>query len=671
MGEVYKAIDTRLDRTVALKVLPTHSIPTDDARRRFEREARAVSQLSHPHICALFDVGREGETDFLVMELVDGETLQSRLGLGPLPLADVLRYGAQIADALDRAHRSGIAHRDLKPGNVMVTKSGVKLLDFGLARAIAPVFPGGGASELKTATAHEPVTHEGAIVGTLQYMAPEQVEGKAADARSDVFALGCVLYEMATGRRAFEGSSAAAVASSILRADIAPLTTLRADAPPALGDVVRNCMIKDPDERWQSAHDVKLVLEGLKAGAPASHRPRRGESRSVAGVGRRRCGDGCGGGDAAARAAAGQPSSPSASRSRPRGTRFAGWSEATTFALSPDGGTLAFVATDAKGRRVYLRGLSSLEAKPLEGTEGVQSAFWSPDGKAIAFFTENKLKRLDLGSGAPVPICDVRPGAGLTGTWGADGQILFSSIEGDGIFRVQSEGGAPEKLQERDAATGVQRVKWPSFLPDGKRYLYLIRTADRSLPHHARRARPARARGARSRFLRALRGAGLPGFRTRGHAPGATLRRGSRAGVGRADRRRGASGLVLDRGLGLFRRLAERRPRLCLGLPTGRASRGSTAPATSSPSRAPPRCSGFASRPTAGARSSTARTRVPGPSTSGRSTSFAASRRVSPPTPTPSPSACCCPTAGSSTRSRARRRRSSSASTSRPARLAS
>jgi Tol biopolymer transport system component len=481
MGEVYKARDTRLDRSVALKVLPTDSIPTEDARRRFEREAKAVSQLSHPHICTLFDVGREGGIDFLVMELVDGETLQSRLGLGALPLTDVLRYGVEIADALDRAHRSGIAHRDLKPGNVMVTKSGVKLLDFGLARAIAPAFPGGAAAELKTATAYAPVTHEGAIVGTLQYMAPEQLEGKAADARSDVFALGCVLHEMTTGKRAFEGSSAAAVASSILRVDAAPLASLRVDAPPALGDVVRNCLIKDPDERWQSAHDVKLVLEGLKAKAPAAPSGRVGSSRTlwlawaVAAVAA---------GVAAATLLRTQPA-PEPFRSvrfqipPPVGSKFAGWAEATTFALSPDGATLAFVATDAKGRRVYLRDLSSLEAKPLEGTEGAQSAFWSPDGKAIAFFADSKLKRIELGSGAPVPICDVRPGVGITGTWGAGGQILFASIEGEAIFRVKSEGGAPEKVCEPDIAAGVLKVRWPSFLPDGTRYLYLIRKADR------------------------------------------------------------------------------------------------------------------------------------------------------------------------------------------------
>jgi eukaryotic-like serine/threonine-protein kinase len=484
MGEVYRAKDTRLGRTVALKVLPTDTIPSSEARLRFEREARAISQLSHPHICTLFDVGREGGTDFLVMELVEGETLQARLAQGPLPLAEVLRSGAEIAGALDRAHRIGIVHRDLKPGNVMATKTGVKLLDFGLARAVAPALPASSRSELKTATAPAPVTNEGAIVGTLQYMAPEQLEGKPADARSDIFALGCVLYEMAAGRRAFEGGSAAAVASEILRGEAPPLVSLRADCPPALEQIVRACLAKDPDERWQSAHDVKLQLENLRAVGLV--RPEEGRATrrhapwipwAVATL-------------AAGVAIAALLRTPPALSTQtrpvrfevppPDGHTFAGWTEATIFSLSPDGSTLAFVVNEGKTQRLYLRPLSSLEAKPVDGTEGALSAFWSPDGKSLAFFAERKLKRLDLGSGAPVPICDVRPGAGITGTWGADGQILFASIEGEAIFRVSSAGGEPEKVRERQPEAGVQRVCWPSFLPDGRRYLYLVRRPDRS-----------------------------------------------------------------------------------------------------------------------------------------------------------------------------------------------
>jgi serine/threonine protein kinase len=479
MGEVYKATDTRLGRTVALKVLPTDTIPSEDVRKRFEREARAISQLSHPHICTLFDVGQAEGTDFLVMELVEGETLRARLAHGPLPLADVLRSGAEIADALDQAHRQGIVHRDLKPGNVMLTKAGIKLLDFGLARTVAPAFPAWGRSEVKTATAPTGVTTEGTVLGTLQYMAPEQVEGKPADARTDVFALGCVLHEMATGRRAFGGKSAAAVASEILHGEAPPLTTLRADCPPALEQIVRACLAKDPDERWQSAHDVKLQLATLPATSKGRVAPRHAPwiPWAVAALAT---------GLAAAALLRTAPPLPESSRPvrfqvpPPEGHSFAGWTEATTFSLSPDGNTLAFVATDTKVRRLYLRPLSSLEAKPLEGTEGALSAFWSPDGKSLGFFADRKLKRLDLDSGAPVPICSVRPGAGITGTWGADGQILFASVEGEAIFRVKSAGGEPERVRERQPEAGVQRVCWPSFLPDGRRYLYLVRKRDRS-----------------------------------------------------------------------------------------------------------------------------------------------------------------------------------------------
>ncbi len=287
MGEVYKARDTRLDRTVAVKVLPTRAIPTEAERQRFVREARAISQLQHPHICALFDVGREGDTDFLVMELVDGESLQARLARGPLPVQDVLRHGAEIASALDRAHKNGIAHRDLKPGNVMLTKSGIKLIDFGLARSIAATVPASG-SEAATATAHAALTGEGAVVGTPQYMAPEQLEGKPADARTDVFALGGVLHEMVAGKPAFSGVSAATLASEILRTEAPPLTTLRAECPPALERVVRACLVKDPDERLQSAHDVKLLLEGLTDVPHASPAARtRLPARDVAAVGHR------------------------------------------------------------------------------------------------------------------------------------------------------------------------------------------------------------------------------------------------------------------------------------------------------------------------------------------------------------------------------------------------
>ena len=483
MGEVYKAKDTRLGREVAVKVLPTHTIASAEVRQRFEREAKAISQLAHPNICTLFDVGQENGTDYIVMELLAGSTLQERLAKGPLSLEQVVQHGAAIADALDRAHRHGIVHRDLKPGNVMLTKSGVKLLDFGLARTVAPTSPGGAFSEGKTHTAQAAMTAEGTILGTLHYMAPEQLEGKPADVRTDIFALGALLYEMATGTQAFGGASAAAVASEILRAEPRPLLALRPDCPPALERLVLVCLAKDAGERWQSAHDVKLQLQALPEAPPkpgaaeTTTRHRRFLPWATAAAA-----------TAVAVAALLRPTPPPAGTARairfsvapPEGTAFAGWTEATTFALSPDGSTLAFVATGAKGRQLYLRPLSSLEATPLEGTEGALSAFWSPDGKSLGFFADRKLKRLDFGSGSPVPICDVRPGAGITGTWGRDGQILFASVEGEAVYRISTAGGEPVRERERQPQADINRVCWPSFLPDGRRYLYLTRRADQS-----------------------------------------------------------------------------------------------------------------------------------------------------------------------------------------------
>src|SRR5512135_3056956 len=283
MGEVYRARDTRLDRTVAVKVLPAHLTTNEELRQRLEREAKAISQLSHPHICALYDVGREGDRDFLVMEYLEGETLAARLGKGPLPSEQLLRYGIEIADALDKAHRQGIVHRDLKPGNVMLTKTGVKLLDFGLAK-----FQAGArektiseVSRLATqAQASQPLTERGTVLGTFQYMAPEQLEGKDADGRSDIFAFGAVLYEMATGKKAFTGSSQASLIGSILRDDPTAISEISPMTPPALNRVVKTCLAKDPEDRFQTAHDVKLQLQwiaegGSQAGLPAPIAARR------------------------------------------------------------------------------------------------------------------------------------------------------------------------------------------------------------------------------------------------------------------------------------------------------------------------------------------------------------------------------------------------------------
>src|SRR5512142_3134939 len=290
MGEVYKARDTRLDRTVAIKVLPAHLSSSMDVRQRFEREAKTISQFSHPHICALYDVGREGETDYLVMEFLEGESLADRLGRGALPGEQVLRYGIEIADALDKAHRQGIVHRDLKPGNVMLTKTGVKLLDFGLAKplATAGARPVSGASMMATeAQASQPLTERGTILGTFQYMSPEQLEGGEADSRSDIFAFGAVLYEMATGRKAFTGKSQASLISSIMREEPPSISESAPMVPPALNRVVRTCLAKDPEDRFQTAHDAKLQLQwvqegGSQAGLPAPVVARRKNREKLA-----------------------------------------------------------------------------------------------------------------------------------------------------------------------------------------------------------------------------------------------------------------------------------------------------------------------------------------------------------------------------------------------------
>ena len=482
MGEVYKARDTRLDRSVAVKVLPSHQSPSPEARQRFEQEARTISRLSHPHICALFDVGRQDETDFLVMELLEGETLQDRLRKGPLPLDQTLRSGVEIADALDKAHRQGVVHRDLKPGNVMLTKSGVKLLDFGLAKAITPLLRGADAGELETAPSPRDLTQEGMLLGTLPYMAPEQIEGKAIDTRTDLFALGAVLYEMATGQRAFAGSTQAALASAILAGEPKAMSSLQPTTPPALDQLVRTCLAKDPERRWQAARDVGLQLAAMTEGGPlapptvaappASSLQRRLAPWAVAAI--------------AVAIALGALLRPgNSSRAMPRTVRFSvppppgrtflGTVDTVPLALSPDGSQLAFVARDPTGvTRLWLRPLSAMEARPLEGTEGARSSFWSPDGRSLAFFAGGKLKRLDLPGGPALPLCDVRPGGGLHGTWGRDGQILFASVEGEAIYRVSTAGGAPVVAVKADDA----QVNWPSFLPDGQRFLYLARLRD-------------------------------------------------------------------------------------------------------------------------------------------------------------------------------------------------
>ena len=480
MGEVYRARDSRLGRDVAIKVLPQHLNENPEVHARFEREARTISSLNHPHICTLHDVGREGETDFLVMELIEGETLADRLERGPLPLAEALRLGIQIADALDRAHRAGIIHRDFKPGNVMLTRSGAKLMDFGLARPTGMSGTGGGsgvsiAGLTQSPTRAAPLTAEGTIVGTFLYMAPEQLEGRETDVRSDLWALGCVLYEMLTGRRAFEGKSQASLIGSIMHAEPAPIPTLAPLTPPQLESLVRACLTKDPEERIQTAHDVKLQLGWIAqsssqssgvAAAPAVRRVVKRETVAwaVAAV-------------AIAIAAPGyflwRPPNDGALGGEP--LRFVIPTPPAVVTMdmpriSPDGRAITFAALDTLNRTmVWVRPLSSLTANPIPGTEGARSPFWSPDGKFLGFIANGKLKKIMIHGGPATVICDAPTGS--DGTWGKNGDILFDGGGLDPIWRVRASGGVATTAMRGDS---TNQVGWPAFLPDGRHYFYTV-----------------------------------------------------------------------------------------------------------------------------------------------------------------------------------------------------
>jgi Tol biopolymer transport system component len=480
MGEVYRARDTRLGRDVAVKVLPGHRSSSAEVRSRFEREARTVSSLNHPHICTLHDVGREGDTDYLVMELIEGETLGTRLARGALPIAEVLKLGAQIADALDRAHRAGVVHRDLKPGNVMLTKSGAKLMDFGLARVTGLAGPPGSgvsaAALTQSPTMAQPLTAEGTIVGTFQYMAPEQLEGKEADARSDLWALGCVLYEMATGRRAFAGASQASLIGAIMNVEPAPISQNAPLTPPALDRVIHACLAKDPDERIQTAHDVKLQLqwvagEGSQAGVavPLAARSRPGRERIAWGV-------------AAVFAALAVlaifpwPGRRETLRpihvSVPPPENVIIDDELLHTTVSPDGGAIVFVGTDTSGQsQLWVRDLDATEARPLPGTEGAILPFWSPDSRTIGFFAAGKLRKIEAAGRNVQILCEAPDGRGAA--WSRRGVILFAPSSAGPLYRVAEAGGRPTQALALDTARAEGAQRFPSFLPDGRRFFYV------------------------------------------------------------------------------------------------------------------------------------------------------------------------------------------------------
>ena len=456
MGEVWKARDTRLDRSVAIKILPPEFAKDSQLKLRFEREARTISQLEHPHICRLYDVG----DDYLVMELLDGETLSDRIARGRMPIEDVLRYGIEIAEALDQAHRHGVVHRDLKPGNIMVTRSGAKLLDFGLARTAPVATPHDGTTIARS------ITQEGTILGTFQYMAPEQLEGANVDHRADLFALGAVLYEMATGRRAFHGSTKTSLIAAIVASQPAPLSQVQPLAPVSLEHVIQRCLAKDPAERWQSARDVAEELKWVRAGAGqttlrAPRRTREILAWTIAALALL----------AVAAIAVDSVRRPGkrvvSSIVAPNNTAFD--FETSTAVLSPDASAVAFLAAPPRSRpSIWVRKLTSGAAERLPGTEGAMFPFWSPDGRWIAFFADGFLKRTDATGG---PIERVTPASsGRGGAWNSRGEIVFSPSTGDALYLVSAAGGKTRPVTNLDRDTSH---RFPVFLPDDVHFLFL------------------------------------------------------------------------------------------------------------------------------------------------------------------------------------------------------
>lgn len=461
MGEVYEATDTRLDRTVAIKVLPEHVAESPERKERFELEAKAISQLNHAHICTLYDVGNEGGVDFLVMEYLEGETLADRLRKTTLSVDEALEFGIEIASGLDAAHRAGIVHRDLKPANIMLTRSGVKLLDFGLAKQldVEPV-------AAEAPTKQQGLTREHAIIGTLPYMAPEQLDGKQADERTDLFAFGSLLYEMVTGKRAFAGTEPATVMAAIIKSDPEPT------GEAGLERVLHHCFEKDPEQRWQSAWDIAIQLKAIHQSREVALDTRSAGWRRPAWI-------------AAAVIAAGvvglvvgvlgtdtedARQTYRLSVLAPEGTTFGGGYVGTqTPVLSPDGRRIAIIATNAAGSQLlWVRSLDDAEARALPGTDGAYYPFWSPDGTVVGYFASGQLKKIQLAGGPPVSLAQAPQSRG--GTFGSNGElILFSPNIAGPLYRIPAVGGAPEPVTRLDPERLEVSHRLPSFLPDGKR----------------------------------------------------------------------------------------------------------------------------------------------------------------------------------------------------------
>jgi hypothetical protein len=476
MGEVWRAVDTRLDRAVAVKLLPPDFAQNANLKSRFEREAKSISQLHHPHICTLFDVGHEQGHDFLVMELIEGESLAERLARGPLPLEQALRYAIEIADALSKAHRHGIVHRDLKPGNVMITTTGAKLLDFGLAKHSTSSSSGVfiGTTAIVAPTEQKPLTAEGTIVGTLQYMAPEQLEGLDADARTDVFAFGALLYEMVTGKRAFEGRTRTSLIAAIVDREPQPMSIVQPAAPAPLERVVAVCLRKDPNERWQSAHDVKLELESIAAGtSEVAIQRRRGRSSTPAWI------------TVAVIALAALAAGVAHMRSAhgpvaPRRFMIAP-AEKTAFDLedspavvSPDGSAFLLYVHSEDADDLVVRAASSFEYRKLQ--RGAYDAFWSPDSRHVGFFKDGKLKLVSVNGGSSLAIASTGDARGAS--WGNGETIVFAPGANTPIVAVAAGGGPLRNVTKLDASRKEFGHWRPHFLPDGRHFLFLARSTE-------------------------------------------------------------------------------------------------------------------------------------------------------------------------------------------------
>jgi len=513
MGEVYRARDMRLGRDVAIKILPKEMSADAARKQRFEREAKTISSLNHPNICTLHDIGSQDGVDYLVMECVEGETLAKRLEKGPLPQEQVLRFGAQIADALDKAHRAGIVHRDLKPGNIMLTATGAKLLDFGLAKPAALV----SGMTLTAVVPTTPVTQEGTVVGTFQYMSPEQIEGKEVNGRSDIFSLGAVLYEMLTGQHAFQGKSQLSVASAILEKEPAPISTIRPMTPPALDHTIRRCLAKDPEERWQTARDLALELKWSAEGGSQMTSAPTGSAKGIR-----------------ARwravllwivtslllvAITGlaiwnlKPSLPRtvtrAVITLPPGQRLARL-EQPVLALSPDGTHLAYVAVQGGVQQLYLRAMDSLEARPIPGTEGASGPFFSPDGQWLGFFTGTNLKKIPVSGGAAQTLGDATLAHGES--WSSQGLIAFSPATASFLQQVPEAGGQLQPLTRLEP--GEVSHRWPEFLPGGKAFLFVASTSSFNWTTSSQVAVHALGTGERRNLIQ---GATHPHYASSGH----------------------------------------------------------------------------------------------------------------------------------------------------------